>query len=91
MKDEDVAIFLLQMPVSLKTAIEAFAAQEGISVDRFILMAAAEKLATIQTADPAAERLFAERRGRGDPDAAIRCLTRDGGEPSRAGDELPPS
>jgi hypothetical protein len=79
------------MPVSLKAAIEASTAREAISLNQFIVMAAAEKLATIQGADPAAERFFAERRGRGDPDAAIRFLTREGGEPPRPGGELPPS
>jgi hypothetical protein len=48
-------------------------------------MAAAEKLTAIQTA----ESLFAVRKGRADGDAAIKFLTRQGGEQPRAGDELP--
>jgi hypothetical protein len=32
---------------------------------------------------------FAERKGRGDPEAAIRFLTRAGGEPPRPDDKLP--
>jgi hypothetical protein len=36
-----------------------------------------------------AESFFAERKGRGDPEAAIRFLTRAGGEPPRPGDEMP--
>jgi hypothetical protein len=35
------------------------------------------------------ESFFAERKGRGDMAAAIRLLTRAGGEPPREGDELP--
>lgn len=46
---------------------------------------AAEKLAAITTA----EAFFAERKGRGDPEAAIRFLTRPGGEAPRLDDELP--
>jgi len=48
-------------------------------------MAAAEKLSAITTA----ETFFAERKGRADRDAAIRFLTRNGGEPPRRDDEMP--
>jgi hypothetical protein len=36
-----------------------------------------------------AEAFFAERKGRADRDAAIRFLTRAGGEPPRGDDEMP--
>ena len=48
-------------------------------------LAAAEKLSAITTA----ETFFAERKGRADRDAAIRFLTRNGGEPPRRDDEMP--
>jgi len=54
-------------------------------MNQFLVMAAAEKLATIQTA----EAFFAERRGSGNLDAALRFLSRTGGEPPRADDTLP--
>lgn len=38
---------------------------------------------------PAAETFFAARRGRGDREAALRFLTRTGGEPPHSRDELP--
>ncbi len=79
--------FPLRLPLSLKAAIEELAARDGISMNQFIVMAAAEKLSAMHTA----ERFFAERRGRGDPAAAIRFLTREGGEPPQKGDELPSS
>lgn len=47
------------------------------------LKAAAEKLASIQTA----EAYFAGFRGRGDVDRALSFLSRSGGETPRAGDE----
>ena len=47
--------------------------------------AAAEKLTALRTA----EEFFAERKGRGDKAAAIRFLTRKGGEAPRAEDEVP--
>jgi uncharacterized protein (DUF1778 family) len=79
-----VTTFSLRLPLSLKAAVEKLAAADGTSMNQFLVMAAAEKLAAIQTA----EVFFAERRGKGDRDAAIRFLTRPGGEAPRAGDEL---
>jgi hypothetical protein len=76
--------FPLRLPASLKAAVEKLAARDGTSANQFLVMAAAEKIASIQTA----EAFFAERRGRGDPKKAIRFLTRKGGEQPRAGDEL---
>jgi uncharacterized protein (DUF1778 family) len=78
---------LLRLPLSLKAAIAELAARDGTSMNQFIVMAAAEKLSAMQTA----ERFFAERRGKGNPEAATRFLQRDGGEPPRPGDELPNS
>jgi hypothetical protein len=46
-------------------------------------VAAAEKLAAIQTA----ETFFAQRRERGDVDKALAFLSRQGGETPRSGDE----
>ena len=54
-------------------------------MNQFLVMAAAEKLSAIQTV----ETFFAERRGRGDVDAAVRFLSRAGGEPPRSGDAIP--
>jgi uncharacterized protein (DUF1778 family) len=80
-----VSTFSLRLPVSLKAAVEKLAASDGTSMNQFLVMAAAEKLTAIQTA----ESLFAVRKGRADGDAAIKFLTRQGGEQPRAGDELP--
>jgi hypothetical protein len=79
-----VTTFSLRLPLSLKAAVEKFAAADGTSMNQFLVMAAAEKLAAIQTA----EGFFADRKGKGDKDAAIRFLTRQGGEAPRPGDEL---
>jgi hypothetical protein len=80
-----VTTFPLRLPVSLKAALEKLAAADGMSVNQFLVAAAAEKLSAMQTA----KVFFAERKGRGGKDAAIRFLTRAGGEPPRAGDGLP--
>lgn len=75
----------LKLPSSLKAAVEKFAKADGTTVNQFLVMAAAEKLSAMQSA----EAFFAERKGRGNKDAAIRLLKREGGEPPRPGDELP--
>ena len=79
-----VTTFSLRLPLSLKAAVEQMAAADGTSMNQFLVMAAAEKLTAIQTA----EAFFASRKGHGDKEAAIRFLTRPSGEPPRLGDEL---
>ncbi len=79
-----VSTFSLRLPLSLKAAVEKLAQADGTSMNQFLVMAAAEKLSAIQTA----ETFFAERKGRGNLDEALRFLSRAGGEPPRAGDEL---
>ena len=81
----EVTTVSLDLPVSLKAAVEKLATANGTTMNQFLVMATAEKLAAMQTADA----FFAERRGRGDKAAAIRLLSRVGGEPPRVGDELP--
>ncbi len=39
------------MPISLKAAVERIAQADGTSMNQFLVMAAAEKLAAIQTAE----------------------------------------
>jgi uncharacterized protein (DUF1778 family) len=75
----------LRLPRSLKSALEKIAAADGSSMNQFLVMAAAEKLAAIQTA----ETFFAQRRERGDAEKALAFLSRKGGEAPRAGDEMP--
>jgi uncharacterized protein (DUF1778 family) len=79
-----VTTLSLELPVSLKAALEKLAADSGTTVNQFLVAAAAEKLTAMQTA----EAFFAERRSRGDKAAALRMLIRIGGEPPREGDEL---
>jgi uncharacterized protein (DUF1778 family) len=79
-----VSTFSLRLPVSLKAAVERLAAADGTSMNQFLVMAAAEKLASIQTA----EAYFAAFRGRADLNEALAFLSRSGGEPPRAGDEI---
>jgi Ribbon-helix-helix protein, copG family len=46
----------LTLPQSMREQVEALAQKEGISVHEFIMLAVAEKLATLATADYLTER-----------------------------------
>ena len=79
-----VTTFSLRLPISLKAAVERMAKADGTSVNQFLVMAAAEKVASIQTA----ETYFAAFRGRGNLEEALAFLSRSGGESPRSGDEV---
>jgi hypothetical protein len=71
----------LRLPLSLKAAVKKLAKQDGTSVNQFVVVAVAEKLSAMATADH-----FAERRSRADLKAFDRIMNRDGGEPPRPED-----
>ena len=73
--------FPLRLPLSLKAAVEAISARDGTSLNQFMVVAAAEKIAAMQT-----ETFFAERAARADRAAFRRVLDRSGGEAPRADD-----
>ena len=75
----------LRLPVSLKAAVERLSQRDGTSINQFVVLAVAERVAAMAT-----EEAFAERRARADREAFRRILDRKGGEPPRPGDELPP-
>ncbi|MGO8934298.1 MAG: hypothetical protein ACLPLZ_08310 [Terracidiphilus sp.] len=77
-----VSTFPLRLPISLKTALEKIAERDGTSMNQFLVIAAAEKIAAMET-----ENFFADRRARADRDAFLRILNRKGGEPPGPGDE----
>jgi hypothetical protein len=74
----------LRLPVSLRAAVEKLSKQDGTSINQFVVVAVAEKVAAMAT-----ERMFAERKARADMAEFDRILNRKGGEPPRPGDELP--
>jgi len=76
-----IATFPLRLPVSLKTALETISDRDGTSMNQFLVIAAAEKIAAMQT-----EEFFLERRNRADGEAFLRILNRTGGESPRAED-----
>lgn len=76
--------FPLRLPHSLKQALHRVAEQDGISINQFITTAVAEKIAALDT-----EAFFAQRRDQADYSAFERILSRSGGVPPQAGDEMP--
>jgi len=76
-----VAISPLRLPVSLKTALESISDRDGTSINQFLVVAAAEKIAAMQT-----EEFFLNRRNRADREAFHRILYRQGGEPPSPAD-----
>lgn len=78
-----VATFPLRLPVSLKAALEKITDRDGTSMNQFLVIAAAEKIAAMQT-----EEFFLERRNRADREAFRRILNRKGGEKPRPEDTI---
>ena len=73
----------LRLPLSLKAAVEKLAKRDGTSLNQFVVVAVAEKLSAMATAEQ-----FAQRRGRADMAVFDRILNRDGGEPPHPDDQL---
>jgi len=73
--------FPLRLPVALKAAVEKISAEDGTSMNQFLVVAAAEKLAAMQT-----EAFFADRKSRADLDAFRRIMNRPGTEAPRPDD-----
>lgn len=59
----------LNLPRSLKKAVEDFAAKDGVSVNQYIALALAEKVGAMGAAE-----FFAERGKDGDADWAVAFL-----------------
>ena len=78
--------YALRLLASLKTEAEKVAAEEGTTLNQFINVAVAEKLAALRTA-----RYFEERAARAKSGAFDRLMQTAGDEPPRPGDEVLPS
>lgn len=78
------AVIQLRLPRSVKDGVERWARLDRTSMNQLIASAVAEKLSALETT-----AFFESRAGRADPAAFDRIFERSGGEPPRAGDELP--
>jgi predicted DNA-binding protein len=79
--------YALRLPLSLKAGAEQVAREDGTTLNQFIVSAVAEKLSAMKTADYFAQR--AERAQRGDVNAALAFLSRQGGQAPEEQDVLP--
>ena len=77
--------YTLRLLASLKAEAEKVAEEEGTTLNQFINVAVAEKLAALRT------RYFQERAVRADLETFDRLLGITGDEPSRRGDEILPA
>ena len=75
--------YALRLLASLKAEAEKVAAGEGTTLNQFINVAVAEKLAALRTA-----RYFEERASRAKPDGFDRLMGTAGDESPRPGDEV---
>jgi hypothetical protein len=75
--------FPLRLPVSMKEALEKTIERDGTSMNWSLVIAAAEKIAAMET-----ERFFEERRRCADRKAFRRILNRKGGEPQSPDDAI---
>ena len=78
--------YALRLLASLKAEAEKVAAAEGTTLNQFINVAVAEKLAALRTA-----RYFEERASRANLDVFDRLMETAGDEPPLPGDEPLPS
>ena len=79
----ELSTYPLRLPRSIRAGVERFSKEDGISINQFVSIAVAEKLAMIQ-----AQAYFAERSARADMTAFDQLMQRSGGEPPRAGDTV---
>ena len=78
----ELSTYPLRLPRSIRAGIERLSKQDGISINQFVSIAVAEKLAIMQ-----AETYFAERIARADLEAFDQLMSRSGGQASREEDE----
>ena len=80
----ETSAYRLRLPSTIKAAVQKIARSEGISMNRFVACAVAEKLAALKTA-----AYFSERKSRADLAQFKRLLRRKCSAAPREGDELP--
>ena len=78
----ELSTYPLRLPRSIRAGIERLSKQDGISINQFVSIAVAEKLAIMQ-----AETYFAERIARADLEAFDELMSRSGGQAPREEDK----
>ena len=78
----DLSTYPLRLPRSIRAGVERLSKQDGVSINQFVSIAVAEKVAMMQAHD-----YFSQRAARADLAAFDELVQRAGGEPPRPGDE----
>ena len=78
------ASYPLKLPMSVKTAAQRLAKEDGVSLNQWIAVAVAEKIGSVETAD----NFLRRRAGEARPSDLIGFLDRAADEPAIAGDEI---
>jgi hypothetical protein len=78
----DLSTYPLRLPRSIRAGVERLSKQDGVSINQFVSIAVAEKVAMMQAQD-----YFSQRAARADMAAFDQLMQRPGGESPRAGDE----
>ena len=79
-----VSNFALRIPPSLMEDLKALATEDAVSLNQFLIQAAAEKVATLK-----ARGYLAARAGRSKPEDFGRILANAGTDAPIPGDEIP--
>jgi hypothetical protein len=77
----DLTTYPLRLPRSIRAGVDRMSKQDGISINQFVSIAVAEKLAMMQ-----AQTYFSERSARADLEAFDQLMQRHSGEPAKPGD-----
>ena len=78
----DLSTYPLRLPRSIRAGVERLSKQDGVSINQFVSIAVAEKVAMMQAHD-----YFSQRAARADLAAFDELVQRAGGELPRPGDE----
>lgn len=81
---DNTTIFSLRLPRSIKEELSRIAKEDNTSMNQFVVVAIAEKLAVMRTAE-----FMQERMNLADEEVFDRILNREDSLPPLPGDELP--
>jgi hypothetical protein len=77
----EISTYPLRLPRSIRAGVDRVSKREGVSINQFVSIAVAEKLAMLE-----AETYFTERQARADLKAFDKLMARKTGEAPREGD-----
>ena len=79
----ELSTYPLRLPRSIRASLDRVSKRDGVSINQFVSIAVAEKLAMME-----AQTYFVERQARADVAAFDTVMARAGGEPPREGDRI---